>query len=106
MQPTFSLISVDDRSDSLHLYPWREWSSLQIKKTSFLFLFYNLFHKGKVYSIQYVTALTYILIVNSQIKQTQTKIYKCFKESNIFKQERLYLTCLSSAKHNNETKPL
>lgn len=41
-------------------------------------MFYILFCKDKVYSIQYVTAPSYIPIVNSQSKQKQTDIYEYF----------------------------
>lgn len=37
-----------------------------------------LFCKDKVYSIHHVTALSYILIVNSQSKQKQTEISEYF----------------------------
>lgn len=52
IRPKFSLISVDERSDILHLYPWRECSSLQIKKTGFLCMKYFISYFIKTRSIQ------------------------------------------------------
>lgn len=51
-QPKFSLISLADRSDSLHLYPRGECSSLQTKKTGLLGRKYLISYFIKTRSIQ------------------------------------------------------